>query len=308
MDSDKTVTGYLDKALRQEMQRVLEILEVEVIPQIVTVEINSKVNNKDAFLRRVKNNETIKKREEKGELYWSQLVNNVLYVKRSEVIWVTTVLTALDRPYTVFDVSFPAQRLKDSIKVRQARDMRWWKCVCAKAEGRTLKSWAQLASGVTEEPKVEKTLIIPPLAGVSKEIAFLENIRIPEEVQREIQKIRYEQQKKTATEVWQNWNNERRARKNNPEQKETVDVTKSNSDNNVPMGKYVRTVTDLYSNLTVYIDVYKVLNAFGPLTPQRDHAIKKLLCAGTRGGKGIEQDLEEAIEAIRNELNERRSK
>jgi hypothetical protein len=47
------------------------------------------------------------------------------------------------------------------------------------------------------------------------------------------------------------------------------------------------------------IDVYAVLVAFGVRCPARQHAIKKLLCAGLRG-KGDElQDLREAIDAVR---------
>ena len=47
------------------------------------------------------------------------------------------------------------------------------------------------------------------------------------------------------------------------------------------------------------IDVYAVLVAFGVSCPARQHAIKKLLCAGLRG-KGDElQDLHEAGDAVR---------
>jgi hypothetical protein len=47
------------------------------------------------------------------------------------------------------------------------------------------------------------------------------------------------------------------------------------------------------------IDVYAVLVAFGVSCPARQHAIKKLLCAGLRG-KGDElQDLRESIDAVR---------
>ena len=46
------------------------------------------------------------------------------------------------------------------------------------------------------------------------------------------------------------------------------------------------------------IDVYAVLVAFGVTCPARQHAIKKLLCAGLRG-KGDElQDLAEASDAV----------
>jgi hypothetical protein len=47
------------------------------------------------------------------------------------------------------------------------------------------------------------------------------------------------------------------------------------------------------------IDVYAVLVAFDVRCPARQHAIKKLLCAGLRG-KGDElQDLRESIDAVR---------
>jgi hypothetical protein len=47
------------------------------------------------------------------------------------------------------------------------------------------------------------------------------------------------------------------------------------------------------------IDVYAVLVAFGVSCPARQHAIKKLLCAGLRG-KGDElQDLRESIDAVK---------
>lgn len=46
------------------------------------------------------------------------------------------------------------------------------------------------------------------------------------------------------------------------------------------------------------IDVYSVLLSFGVTCPARQHAIKKLLCAGLRG-KGDElQDLREARDAV----------
>ena len=45
-------------------------------------------------------------------------------------------------------------------------------------------------------------------------------------------------------------------------------------------------------------DVYAVLDAFGVTCPARQHAIKKLLCAGLRGKADEAQDLSEAREAI----------
>jgi len=45
-------------------------------------------------------------------------------------------------------------------------------------------------------------------------------------------------------------------------------------------------------------DVYDVLHAFNVTNPAIQHALKKMLCAGTRGYKDFQQDLEEAIEAL----------
>lgn len=47
----------------------------------------------------------------------------------------------------------------------------------------------------------------------------------------------------------------------------------------------------------VPIDVYDVLVAFGVTCPARQHAIKKLLCAGLRGNGDVAQDLREAVQA-----------
>jgi hypothetical protein len=58
--------------------------------------------------------------------------------------------------------------------------------------------------------------------------------------------------------------------------------------------KYLRTVQLIEGK----VDVYAVLVAFGVSCPARQHAIKKLLCAGLRG-KGDElQDLHEAGDAV----------
>ena len=47
----------------------------------------------------------------------------------------------------------------------------------------------------------------------------------------------------------------------------------------------------------VTVDVYDVLVAFNVTCPARQHAIKKLLMAGQRGGKGELQDLNETAAA-----------
>ncbi len=46
------------------------------------------------------------------------------------------------------------------------------------------------------------------------------------------------------------------------------------------------------------VDVYAVLKAFNVTCPARQHAIKKLLCAGEREKGSIMQDLKEAKDAI----------
>ena len=47
-----------------------------------------------------------------------------------------------------------------------------------------------------------------------------------------------------------------------------------------------------------WIDVYRVLVLFGVTNPCLQHAIKKLLCAGQRGAKGQQQDVQEAIASL----------
>lgn len=48
----------------------------------------------------------------------------------------------------------------------------------------------------------------------------------------------------------------------------------------------------------IAIDVYDVLDAFKVDNPAVQHAIKKMLCAGQRGYKDYEQDLDEAIQSL----------
>lgn len=52
------------------------------------------------------------------------------------------------------------------------------------------------------------------------------------------------------------------------------------------------------SNLS-HVDVYRVLLLFGVTDPCLQHAAKKLLCAGSRGGKDQAKDIEEAIATLR---------
>lgn len=68
------------------------------------------------------------------------------------------------------------------------------------------------------------------------------------------------------------------------------------------MNKYKRKLSvvsldgkDVYQ---VEVDVYSVLEAFGVACPARQHAIKKLLCAGTRGKGDTLQDLMEASQSV----------
>ena len=60
--------------------------------------------------------------------------------------------------------------------------------------------------------------------------------------------------------------------------------------------KYMREVPCIIEG--GYIDVYAVLDAFEVTCPARQHAIKKLLCAGKRGKGDEEQDLRESLEAV----------
>ena len=67
--------------------------------------------------------------------------------------------------------------------------------------------------------------------------------------------------------------------------------------------KYHRTITQTLPGDThgcsVTVDVYDVLQAFGVTCPAAQHAVKKLLCAGLRGNKSAEQDIEEAANSCR---------
>lgn len=48
----------------------------------------------------------------------------------------------------------------------------------------------------------------------------------------------------------------------------------------------------------IRVDVYAVLSAFGVTCPARQHAIKKLLCAGLRGKGDESSDLDGALAAV----------
>ena len=46
------------------------------------------------------------------------------------------------------------------------------------------------------------------------------------------------------------------------------------------------------------IDVYRVLDLFNVVNPCVQHAVKKLLCKGTRGVKDERRDVEEAVSSL----------
>lgn len=50
------------------------------------------------------------------------------------------------------------------------------------------------------------------------------------------------------------------------------------------------------------IDVYRVIKLFNVTDPCIQHAVKKLLVAGGRGGKNVERDLLEAADSINRAL------
>lgn len=63
--------------------------------------------------------------------------------------------------------------------------------------------------------------------------------------------------------------------------------------------KYLR---DIQTTLDGKIDVYAVLMAFNVTSPARQHAIKKLLCAGIRGKNNELNDVKEANDAIERDI------
>jgi len=62
--------------------------------------------------------------------------------------------------------------------------------------------------------------------------------------------------------------------------------------------KYDKTIYASDGSERLLVDVYSVLEAFEVTNPAIQHAIKKLLKPGTRGTKGIVQDLKEAALSI----------
>ena len=63
--------------------------------------------------------------------------------------------------------------------------------------------------------------------------------------------------------------------------------------------KYLR---DIQTTPDGKIDVYAVLIAFNVTSPARQHAIKKLLCAGIRGKNNELNDIQEARDAIERDI------
>lgn len=46
------------------------------------------------------------------------------------------------------------------------------------------------------------------------------------------------------------------------------------------------------------LDVYRVIDLFGPMHPAQEHALKKIMCAGIRGAKDADKDIQEAIDSL----------
>lgn len=63
--------------------------------------------------------------------------------------------------------------------------------------------------------------------------------------------------------------------------------------------KYVRVIHGRNpAGVSINVDVYNVLEAYNVTCQARGHAIKKLLCAGLRGKGDVQQDLQEALDAV----------
>lgn len=52
-----------------------------------------------------------------------------------------------------------------------------------------------------------------------------------------------------------------------------------------------------------FVDVYRVLDLFDVTHPAVQHAAKKVLCAGGRGAKDWEKDIQEAIDSLQRALD-----
>lgn len=74
-------------------------------------------------------------------------------------------------------------------------------------------------------------------------------------------------------------------------------------DDSKPQNKYDREIIGKYGTGKCTVDVYRVLDAFKTDSAAIDHAVKKLLCAGSRGAKDRLQDLREALLSIEAEID-----
>lgn len=54
--------------------------------------------------------------------------------------------------------------------------------------------------------------------------------------------------------------------------------------------------------IDIDVDVYDIINAFSPMGPALQHALKKVLCAGQRGHKDRLQDLKDIIASVQREI------
>lgn len=61
--------------------------------------------------------------------------------------------------------------------------------------------------------------------------------------------------------------------------------------------RYARTING------ATVDVYDILRAFNVTCPATQHAIKKLLMPGQRGGKSATQDLREALASVQRAID-----
>lgn len=62
--------------------------------------------------------------------------------------------------------------------------------------------------------------------------------------------------------------------------------------------KYMRTITERSTGATIQADIYDVLEAWGVTCPSLAHALKKAMMPGSRGGKGFEKDMREAMNSM----------
>lgn len=62
--------------------------------------------------------------------------------------------------------------------------------------------------------------------------------------------------------------------------------------------KYLRLIRPAKGDTSIMVDVYCVLVAFGVTCPARQHAIKKILCAGERDKGDTLSDLTGALAAV----------